>query len=176
MNRRNIILIGFMGSGKTSVGEQIADQTGRSMIDTDRMIEEKTGLTISRIFELEGEEAFRRMETELLEELLSQTDETIISVGGGLPMKEKNRGLLKKLGMVIYLNVRMETVRKRLEGDGTRPLLKSEPVEEKVNSLLAFRDPIYQSAAHMVVVVDGKTVGQVADEILQSIGKECDWV
>lgn len=165
MKEPNIILIGFMGAGKTSVGKQLADQRGRQLIDTDQMIERKAGMTIAALFEESGEAAFRHLETEVLEELLSGPDGEIISVGGGLPLLEENRRRLKQLGEVVYLKLKPETVLKRLEGDTTRPLLLGEQVEEKVKDLLAFRGPVYESAAHRVVVVDDKSVEQVADEI-----------
>lgn len=172
MDDRNIILIGFMGAGKTSIGEQLAYFKSQKLIDTDRMVERKAGMTISEIFERSGEAEFRRLETEVLKELLAQSGGEIISVGGGLPLRVENRQLLKKLGVVIYLKVRPETVLERLEGDSTRPLLLGEHREETVKDLLAHRDPIYESAAHLAIPVDGRTVEQIADEILKAMDME----
>lgn len=165
MEERNVILIGFMGAGKTSVGERLAADGKKPLIDTDQMIEARAGMTISRLFETRGEEAFRRMETQVLEELLQTARGDVISVGGGLPLREENRNILKKLGTVIYLQVRPETVLKRLEGDTTRPLLMGDDVEGRIRSLLAFREPIYAGAAHRVVPVDGRAVGEIVEEI-----------
>jgi len=166
MDRQNMILIGFMGAGKTSVGEELAGRFGKTLIDTDRMIEERAGMSISDIFAVQGEEAFRRLETEVLEQLISEASGEMISVGGGLPLREENRKLLKKLGTVIYLRVRPETVLARLKGDTTRPLLQGDDVEEKVNNLLSKRGPIYELAADRIISVDGRSVEQIADAIM----------
>ena len=166
MDRQNMILIGFMGAGKTSVGEELAGRFGKTLIDTDRMIEERAGMSISDIFAVQGEETFRRLETEVLEQLISEASGETISVGGGLPLREENRKLLKKLGTVIYLRVRPETVLARLKGDTTRPLLQGDDVEEKVNSLLSKRGPIYEMAADRIISVDGRSVEQIADAIM----------
>ncbi|MBS5064531.1 MAG: shikimate kinase [Hungatella hathewayi] len=167
MDRQNMILIGFMGAGKTSVGEELAGRFGKTLIDTDRMIEERAGMSISDIFAVQGEEAFRRLETEVLEQLISEASGEMISVGGGLPLREENRKLLKKLGTIIYLRVRPETVLARLKGDTTRPLLQGDDVEEKVNSLLSKRGPIYEMAADRIISVDGRSVEQIADAIIE---------
>ena len=167
MDRQNMILIGFMGAGKTSVGEELAGRFGKTLIDTDRMIEERAGMSISDIFAVQGEEAFRRLETEVLEQLISEASGEMISVGGGLPLREENRKLLKKLGTIIYLRVRPETVLARLKGDTTRPLLQGDDVEEKVNSLLSKRCPIYEMAADRIISVDGRSVEQIADAIIE---------
>ena len=156
-----------MGAGKTSVGEELAGRFGKTLIDTDRMIEERAGMSISDIFAVQGEEAFRRLETEVLEQLISEASGEMISVGGGLPLREENRKLLKKLGTIIYLRVRPETVLARLKGDTTRPLLQGDDVEEKVNSLLSKRGPIYEMAADRIISVDGRSVEQIADAIIE---------
>lgn len=165
MDRQNIILIGFMGAGKTSVGEALAGRSRKMLIDTDWMIEKKAGMTISKIFETQGEAAFRRLETEVLEQLIVEAEGEIISVGGGLPLREENRKLLKKLGCVIYLSVRPETVLERLKGDTTRPLLQGEDVASRVNRLLETRGPVYELASDRVIPVDELSVEQIADRI-----------
>lgn len=172
MDRQNIILIGFMGAGKTSVGNVLAKRSGKSLIDTDQMIEARAGMSISDIFKTQGEDAFRRLETEVLEQLISEAHGEIISVGGGLPLREENRALLKKLGCVIYLSVKPETVLQRLKGDITRPLLQGDHVREKVNDLLAYRGPIYESAADKIVAVDGKSVKQAADIVASELERK----
>lgn len=169
MEEQNIILIGFMGAGKTSVGEALARRRGRKLIDTDWLIEEKAGMAISELFEKQGEAAFRQLETEVLMQLISEASGDVISVGGGLPMREENRELLKKLGTVVYLSVTPETVLKRLEGDTTRPLLAGEHPERKVRELLDLRTPIYKEACHFEAAVDGRTVEELADEIERGV-------
>ena len=167
----NIILEGFMGSGKSTVSELISDKLELELIDTDEAIEEAEGRKISDIFEQDGEEAFRDMETELMEMVVSDhMRETVISLGGGLPVREKNRELLKKAGKVVYLRTSPETVYDRLKGDDTRPLLKSEDPLARIKELQDKRGKIYEEAADIIVDTDGKTPAEVADEIISAIG------
>lgn len=163
----NIVLIGFMGSGKTSVGIRLSYKMRKAMIDTDKMIEKLKGMAVSEIFEHYGEEAFRRMETESLQKLIEQTDGRIISVGGGLPLLSKNRELLKELGQVVYLRVTAKTVCERLADDASRPLLKGDNPEQKVSELLEKRSSVYESVADVIIDVDGKTFEEVMDEIIE---------
>ena len=113
----NIILIGFMGCGKSSVGIRLSYRLRRTIIDTDQWIEQKQKKTVSEIFEESGEEAFRCMETECLRELIKTARRQIISAGGGLPMRKENHALLKELGRVFYLKVTPETVYERVKND-----------------------------------------------------------
>ena len=167
----NIILEGFMGSGKSTVSEILSDKLDLELIDTDEAIEEAEGRKISDIFERDGEEAFRDMETGLVEMMVSDhMRETVISLGGGLPVREKNRELLKKVGKVVYLRTAPETVYDRLKGDDTRPLLKSEDPLARIKELQDKRGKIYEEAADIIVDTDGKTPVQVADEIIAAIG------
>ena len=167
----NIILEGFMGSGKSTVSEILSDKLDLELIDTDEAIEEAEGRKISDIFEQDGEEAFRDMETGLVEMMVSDhMRETVISLGGGLPVREKNRELLKKVGKVVYLRTAPETVYERLKGDDTRPLLKSEDPLARIKELQDKRGKIYEEAADIIVDTDGKTPVQVADEIIAAIG------
>ena len=158
---KNIILIGFMGSGKTSAGISLSYRLRRTMVDTDKEIE--------RLYHMRIPD-FRKMETGYLEKLLRGSGGKIISTGGGLPMREDNRELLTKLGTVIYLRVRPETVCSRLAGDTSRPLLQGEEKEEKVKRLLEMRAPVYESAADIVIDTDEKTTDGIVDEILERIG------
>ncbi|WP_026654323.1 shikimate dehydrogenase [Butyrivibrio sp. AE3003] len=167
----NIILEGFMGSGKSTVSEILSDKLDLELIDTDEAIEEAEGRKISDIFEQDGEEAFRDMETGLVEMMVSDhMRETVISLGGGLPVREKNRELLKKVGKVVYLRTAPETVYDRLKGDDTRPLLKSEDPLARIKELQDKRGKIYEEAADIIVDTDGKTPAEVADEIISAIG------
>ena len=120
----NIILIGFMGCGKSTVGFRLSYRLRRVLEDTDKLIERKEGRSISDIFALKGEDAFRRMETACLRELLLSQEEKIIATGGGLPMRQENHALLKQLGTVIYLRISAKNVWERLKGDTSRPLLQ----------------------------------------------------
>lgn len=165
VNTRKLILIGFMGAGKTSVGAAYAEKYGIPMVDTDARIEEKTGMIVSDIFATLGEETFRHLETQVLQDLLEEPGPMIISVGGGLPLREENRELLNQLGTVICLKVTPDTVLKRLKGDTTRPLLQGGDVRHRVEELLATRNPLYETAANGSVIVDGKNFDQIVEEL-----------
>lgn len=161
-----LILIGFMGAGKTSVGEAYANAFQMPFIDTDRRIEAAVGMEISRIFEEQGEEAFRRLETGLLKDLLTGAGDAVISVGGGLPLREENRELLKKLGTVVYLDASPDTVMDRIGGDvSDRPLLHGDDVKQRITELLAIRRPVYLEASHRVVDVNGRGLKEIVEEI-----------
>lgn len=164
---RHLVLIGFMGAGKTTVGQVLAEMTNRSLLDTDQLIEAEAGMTISRIFETQGEDAFRRMETAVLEKLLAQTDAAVISVGGGLPLRAENRAFLEQLGETFYLRVKPETVLVRLAGDTTRPLLAGPDAEGRVEELLSFRGPIYEEAADFVIDADARSPREAAAAVME---------
>ncbi len=167
---RPIILIGYMGAGKTTVGRLLAEQLSYSFLDTDGMIEAQERRSIRTIFEMDGEERFRDMETALLEKLLEENlEDVVLSVGGGLPVRDKNRELLKKLGTVVYLSAQKETIVERVAGSEDRPLLQGQHMSEKVEQMLEIRDPLYRQAAFAVVKTDGRAVQQIAQEIEQSV-------
>lgn len=166
--KNNIILIGFMGCGKSSVGIKLSYRLKRTLIDTDKWIENKEKTTISEIFATKGEAAFRRMETDCLKELIKTADKQIISVGGGLPVKEENHELLKRLGKVIYLKISPEAVYERLKDDTTRPLLQVEDPIARIRELLVYRGPIYEKCADSIIDVSEKSF----EEILKQI-EEC---
>lgn len=169
--KHNIILIGFMGSGKTSVGERLADRLNYQFRDTDRLIEQKAGDTINHIFALHGEEYFRNMETDILKELVPTLRNTVLSTGGGLPLRDVNAKLLKELGLVVYLKASKQTTLQRLAGDNSRPLLQGEDLEQRVERLLTLRTPIYEKAAHKVIVTDGKSINDISDCIMEAYMK-----
>lgn len=161
----NVILIGFMGSGKTTVGLKLSYCLRRPVIDTDKEIEKDEKRSISDIFATDGEAYFRDKETECLEKLLADTGNKILSVGGGLPLRQRNRELLHKLGKVFYLRADAETIYERLKHDTTRPLLQGDDPKRKIRTLLEERDACYREAADVVVTVDGKDFEQILDEI-----------
>ncbi|MDD3252017.1 MAG: shikimate kinase [Lachnospiraceae bacterium] len=170
--KQKLILIGFMGAGKTSVGQACARAFGLPLLDTDQLIEERAGMAISEIFARQGEAVFRQTETAVLEQLLADRKLAVISVGGGLPLREENRVMLKQLGTVVFLRVQKKTVLERLQGDTTRPLLQGPDVEQKVEALLTYRNPIYAEAAGVVVDVDGKEVSEIVRELTQRLEEE----
>ena len=167
--QKNLVLIGFMGAGKTSVGKELAELLGCALYDTDQETERRAGMAISDIFRLQGEENFRKMETDTLRDLLEQAGQnggyTVISAGGGLALREENQRLLREHAVCIYLKTSPEQVLLRLQGDTTRPLLQGGNVREKVEELLAARGPVYEKAADITADTDGRTPGEIAREI-----------
>lgn len=161
----NVILIGFMGSGKTTVGLRLSYRLRRTVIDTDKEIEREEKRVVSDIFATDGEPYFRDRETACLRKLLNSSCNQIISVGGGLPLREENRKLLHELGQVFYLRAKAETIYERVKSDTTRPLLQGDNPMKKIRTLLQERDPYYREAADVVVDVDGKEFEQILDEI-----------
>ena len=161
----NVVLIGFMGSGKTTTGIKLSYRFRRVVEDTDKLIEKKQGRSISDIFAAEGEEYFRKLETQLLRDLKGSRTEKIISVGGGTPVREENRPLLKELGTVVYLRIRPETVYERLKEDKTRPLLQGEDPQSRIRTLLEARKEAYESCADLIIDVDDKNTEQIVNMI-----------
>ena len=166
---RNVILIGFMGSGKTTVGLRLSYRLRRSVIDTDKEIEREEKRSISDIFAAEGEAYFRDRETACLKKLIKDARNQIISVGGGLPLREENRILLRELGQVFYLRASAGTIYERLKHDTTRPLLQGADPQNKIKTLLGERDAYYMEAADVVINVDGKDFEKILSEIVQHV-------
>lgn len=168
---KNIILIGFMGVGKTTVGKQLAREFGMTFVDTDERIEAEQGRTIPEIFQSEGESYFRDLETKLLKDMQEDTKDSVISVGGGLPVRPENRALLRKLGCVIYLSAEKETILGRVKNDGSRPMLQGEDLEARVTRLMREREAYYQEAAHLEIWTDRRSVRQVIHVIRKQTEK-----
>lgn len=146
---KNIVLCGFMGCGKTTAGKELASLLKMEFVDLDKWIEEKEGLTVSKIFEKKGEEYFRTAETRAAENL-GQKKGLVIACGGGTVLKPENILSLKKNGVIIYLSVTADVVKSRLKADNTRPLLAKDK-ENTIDSLLNFRKPLYEKAADFTV-------------------------
>ena len=163
----NIVLIGFMGSGKTTIGRSLEKNTKLPLVDTDELIEEEEGCKISEIFATKGEEYFRKCENKILKKLLTTDELKIIATGGGIVTKEENIPLLKQLGMVFYLRIKPETVVKRLEDDSTRPLLLVEDKLIKVARLMAERKVLYCKASDKIIDVDVLPENEIVEEILK---------
>lgn len=173
---KNIVLVGFMGSGKTTLGKWIAKKTGRTLIDTDKEIEKRLGKTINEIFSELGEEAFRNIETEVLKDLATKKSENLVlSVGGGTPLRKENREMLKKIGYVVYLRASAKELIKRLKNDEKRPLLKNKDYVDRyelIKNLLFERDNIYIDAANFVVRTDGVYFPRIYQIILKRLLKK----
>lgn len=164
--KKNIILIGYMGCGKTTVGKHLAKLGSSIFLDTDERIEERQGRTIKDIFATDGESAFRDMETEYLKELLRFRKEgLVISTGGGMPLREENRMLLGQLGFVVYLKVQPETVYERVKGDTKRPLLQCDDALSRIRAMMETRKTAYESAAQYTIEADTYRQQEIAEII-----------
>ena len=154
-----------MGAGKSTVGKQLAEINEYSFLDTDQWIEEKEGKRIAEIFGLKGEQYFRDLETGCIRQLLLEEKGKVIAVGGGLPIKEENRKILKQLGMVVYLKGKPETIYERVKGDKNRPLLQIEDPKSKIREMMQEREGYYREAADLILTIEGKTVEEIISEI-----------
>lgn len=147
---RCIVLVGMPGSGKTTVGRELAKRLGWRFVDCDHELEARTGVKIPTIFEIEGEEGFRRRETQTLEALTEESD-LVLATGGGAVTRAENRSLLAERGVVIYLNVTPQVLWERTRHDRTRPLLQVPDPKGRLQELYVARDPLYREVAHVVV-------------------------
>jgi shikimate kinase len=160
-----LILIGMMGSGKSTVGRYLARLAGLEFIDCDRELESRSGATINTMFELEGEAGFRKREAALLDEL-TQRRGLVLATGGGAVLLEQNRESLRARGLVIYLETSLDELRRRLRHDKSRPLLQGVDVETRVAELLATRGPMYRSCAHLSFASGAANPKKMAQKIL----------
>lgn len=168
---KNIVLIGMMGTYKTSAGKIIAKKTGLSFIDTDAMLVERFKISISDFFKLYGEQEFREQESELIEEL-SDTDNTVIATGGGVIKRISNIEFLQKNGIIINITASAKYIYERVKTSQTRPLLKSFDPLKKIEDLLAERERIYRQYAEAVIDSDGLTSIQTADKIIDFLNEK----
>lgn len=169
---RNFILIGYMGSGKSTVGKKAAKAFGFRFIDTDVCIEEQEGCTISELFAKKGEAYFRDRETELIRSLLSEPKGMVVATGGGLPMRPENAAILKQLGTVIYLKAGQDTLVDRLTGDTQRPLLSDGDLRGKIKSMLEIRGPVYESTADVCIATDNMSFYEMIGAMERADAKE----
>ena len=171
-NRRlvNIALIGFMGTGKTSVGRLVAEQLRFEYLDTDEMIQAQTGRSINDIFKTDGEPAFRALEQMVVEELASRA-KTVIATGGGLPVNPKNLTSLKTHALVVSLWSSPEKIWERVRHQSHRPLLHAENPQAKIRELLAAREPFYKQA-DVLLNTDLRSVREVAQQVVHQFRLE----
>jgi shikimate kinase len=164
----NVYLVGPMGAGKTTIGRLLAAELRLEFKDTDKEIEERSGVDIPWIFDMEGEGGFRKRETAMLAELVEQ-DAILLATGGGIVMKEENRRLLSKHGQVVYLYTSIEEQVKRTARDKNRPLLQTDDPGQVLTELMEKRDPLYRDVADIVFDTDGHSPKSVAHELAKQL-------
>ena len=164
----NIVLIGFMGAGKSTISDFLKTVFAMEVVEMDQIIAEREGMSISDIFETYGEEYFRNLETELLIEMQSKTN-VVISCGGGVPMRERNVVEMKKNGRVVLLTAKPETILSRVKDNHDRPLLEGNKNVDFIAGLMEKRREKYQAAADIVIETDGKDKLEICEELVQRI-------
>lgn len=166
---RNIVLIGLMGCGKSTIGRKLQTLLGYPLVDTDQLIEEKAGTSIAEIFARRGEPYFRELESAVLQELSAPgTPRRIIATGGGIIGRKANRKLLSQLGYVVWLQAPVEVILQRTARNRDRPLLQTENPREKIERLLAERSPLYHEIADLELETAGLETEEIACGILES--------
>lgn len=148
--RRNVYLVGLMGAGKTTIAKVLAKRLSYDFVDSDHEIESRTGVRLPTIFEIEGEEGFRKREVQVIADLACLRG-LVVATGGGAVLRPENRENLKASGLVVYLNVPLPTLCERTRHDKNRPLLQVADPMQKLRELHAERDPLYRSIADLVV-------------------------
>ena len=165
---KNIFLVGPMGAGKSTVGRQLAKSLDKQFLDCDRELEERTGASISLIFELEGEEGFRRRERDMLDELTSRSG-IVLATGGGAVLDSDNRTRLRSRGFAIYLDAPLDLLAERTSRDRGRPLLDTPDPRATLGRILHERDPLYRQVADLVVKTNQGTAKYVVREIVKHL-------
>ena len=165
---QNIFLIGLMGAGKTTIGRQLASELSLEFFDSDHEIEKRTGVTITHIFDIEGEAGFRKRETTMLDELTEQKG-IVLATGGGAILKAENRQFLMSRGTTIYLYANIDTLLERTSKDRNRPLLQTENPQAKLEELLEIRDPLYRETADIIIDTGKDSVRLALKEILEKL-------
>lgn len=166
----NIILVGPMGAGKTTIGRLLAQALERDFLDSDRVIEENAGADIPWIFEKEGEQGFRRRETATLQQLTQEYGaKVVLATGGGAIMREENRTILQQGGLVVYLYATINQQVQRTSRTNHRPLLQTGNRKQILTDLFKERDPLYRQAANLIVKTDSRNPKLVANKVLGAI-------
>ncbi len=168
MSHRNIILVGPMGSGKSTIGNIIARRLNREFQDSDHFIEKRTGVDIPRIFDIEGEQGFRERETCALQELLGESNR-VIATGGGSVVRPENQEILKRQGYIVFLDTSLKEQMHRLRRDKKRPLLQTADPRARLEALLNERRPIYLDLADLVVKTDKRVARRLAVDIINQL-------
>ncbi len=172
---RHISLVGFSGSGKSTVGPLLARRLSRPFYDSDLEIVRKTGMSVADFFAIRGEKAFRRLESEIVASLVSKQTGSVIALGGGALLSQKNRRLVSNAGRIVYLRCSMREIQRRLSQQADRPLLhqRKESLQQRIRTLLLKRKPGYETA-DIIVTTTTRTATQTTAEIFRKL-KEATW-
>ena len=165
----NLMLVGMMGSGKTTIGRALAMHLGKVFVDSDEEIQQRTGVAIAHIFDIEGEAGFRQREAAAIRDLIGR-DNLVLATGGGAVLEEQNRAMLKQNGIVIYLKASVHDLWQRTRHDRSRPLLQAVDPRAKLTELHHQRDPLYQEVADIVV----QTGRQSAHALMLTLANEIE--
>ena len=166
--RSNLYLIGFMGSGKSTIAKHLARKLSVKAIESDQMIEQEQGMTISDIFKDKGEKYFRDVETALMKKLSGEKG-LVVSCGGGVVLRPENVSAMKDSGSIILLTASPQTVYSRVRRSTNRPILNGNMNIEYISRLMEKRQPLYTAAADLIISTDGKTPDAIAREIRESL-------
>jgi shikimate kinase len=170
LGRRNVYLIGPMGSGKTAVGRRLATLLAKQFLDSDAEIERRTGVDVRYIFEREGEKRFRERERDVIAELTA-LDDVVVATGGGVILDAANRERLASTGAVVYLETNIETLVRRTKAAKTRPLLINDDPRAVLERLMVIRRPLYETTADLRIETTGRQVRAVAADIQQRLAQ-----
>jgi len=163
----NIILVGPMGSGKTTIGRRLSERLSLDFFDSDHEIVNITGVSIDHIFDVEGEKGFRTRESDILKKLCNMPN-IVLATGGGAVILEKNRELMKKASLIIYLSSSVDQILRRTAKSKTRPLLeKSNNRRKTITGIVEARDPLYREVSSHIIDTNGKKLNEVIDEIIE---------
>ena len=167
-NIQNIFLIGFMGAGKSSIAKELSKKLQMNIVEMDQRIVQEQGMSINEIFEKYGEDHFRDIESQLILDL-GNTEPVIVSCGGGVVIRQENSQYMKKSGKVVFLTAKPETIFERVRYSKERPILNGNMNVEFIADLMAKRLPLNEAAADVMIHTDGKTVAQIAEEIIEAV-------
>jgi shikimate kinase len=168
LKNNNVFLVGPMGAGKTTIGRFLADSLDLEFVDLDTEIEDRCGADIPWIFDVEGEEGFRKRESRMLEEVTTRRG-ILLATGGGAVLAESNREMLKQRGYVVYLSASVGQLLERTAHDRNRPLLQVDNPREVIEKLILDRDPLYQDVADLVIITEKRKPQVVADDIVSEV-------
>jgi len=164
----NIILVGLMGAGKSTIGRSLAKKLKKEFYDSDRVIEERTGVDIATIFEIEGEEGFRDRESQVIMELC-QLKDIIIATGGGSVLREENRINMKQFSQVVYLSTTAELLYSRIRHDKSRPLMQTSNPLETLKKLLEDREPLYKEVSEIIITTGKQKASVIVKRVIEAL-------